>query len=59
MLFGTVPFKGNNMAELHQMILKGKYSLKKKQRTEELSKDLKNLIKGLLEPDPPQRLTLA
>lgn len=30
MLFGTVPFKASNMNELHQTIIKGKYSLKKK-----------------------------
>ena len=59
MLFGTVPFKANNMADLHQMIVKAKYSLKKKQRTEDLSKDLKSLIRGLLEPDPTKRLTMA
>lgn len=40
------------------MILKGKYSLKKKSRYEELSKDLKNMLKGLLEPDPSKRLTM-
>jgi serine/threonine protein kinase len=30
MLFGTVPFKANNMADLHQIIVKAKYSLRKK-----------------------------
>jgi len=59
MLFGTVPFKANNMNDLHQMIVKGKYSLKKKSRTEEISKDLKSLLKSLLEPDPTKRPTMT
>ena len=59
MLFGTVPFKANNMGDLHQMIVKAKYSLKKKSRSEELSKDLKSLLKGLLEPDPAKRFTMT
>jgi hypothetical protein len=41
------------------MIVKAKYSLKKKSRSEELSKDLKALLKGLLEPDPSKRLTMT
>jgi serine/threonine protein kinase len=57
MLFGTVPFKGANMQELHQSILKAKYSLKKKKQSN-LSKELKLLLKGLLEPDPTLRLTM-
>ena len=40
------------------MIVKAKFALKKKQRKEELSRDLKSLIKGLLEPDPSKRLTM-
>lgn len=59
MLFGTVPFKANNMSDLHQMIVKAKYSLKKKSRSEELSKELKLLLKGLLEPDPEKRFTMT
>jgi hypothetical protein len=46
------------MADLHQMIVKAKYSLKKKIRLEGLSSDLKSLLKGLLEPDPLKRLTM-
>ncbi len=46
------------MNDLHQMIMKAKYSLKKKSRSEELSKELKNLLKGLLEPDPTKRLNM-
>ena len=40
------------------MIVKAKFALKKKQRKEELSRDLKSLIKGLLESDPCKRLTM-
>jgi serine/threonine protein kinase len=40
------------------MIVKAKFALKKKQRKEELSRDLKSLIKGLLEPEPNKRLTM-
>ena len=58
MLFGTVPFKANNMGDLHQMIIRGKYSIKKKARREEVSKELKNLLKGILEPDPEKRLNM-
>jgi carbon catabolite-derepressing protein kinase len=28
MLYGSVPFKANNMTDLHQLIIKGKYTLK-------------------------------
>ena len=56
MLYGTVPFKANNMSELHTLILKAKYSLKEDKI--ELSPEVKSLIKGLLEPDPAKRLTL-
>jgi len=41
------------------MILKAKYSLKKKSRANELSKELKSLLKGLLEPDHTKRLTMS
>ena len=43
MLFGTVPFKANNMQELHAQILKAKYSLKEDKVP--LSDDAKSLIK--------------
>lgn len=56
MLYGTVPFKANNMSELHQLILKAKYSLKDDKV--EISDDAKNLIRALLEPDPSKRLNI-
>lgn len=54
MLYGSVPFKANNMNELHQLIIKAKYTLK-----EDISSDARSLLKGLLERDPSQRLTTA
>ena len=56
MLYGTVPFKANNMNELHQLIMKAKYSLKDDKV--ELSDDAKNLIRVLLEPDYHKRPTI-
>lgn len=53
MLYGTVPFKGSDMNELHELIKKGKYNLK-----DEISSEAKSLIKGILETDPRKRLTL-
>ena len=50
MLFGTVPFKASNMSDLHQLILKAKYTLK-----EPVSKEAADLIKKLLEVDPKKR----
>jgi serine/threonine protein kinase len=56
MLYGTVPFKANNMSELHQLIMKAKYSLKDDKV--EVSEDAKSLIRALLEPDPSKRLNI-
>jgi len=56
MLYGTVPFKANNMNDLHKLIMKAKYSLKDEKV--ELSEDVKSLIKALLEPEPSKRLTI-
>jgi serine/threonine protein kinase len=54
MLYGTVPFKANNMSELQKLILKAKYSLKE----EGISEEAKSLLIGLLEKDPAKRLTV-
>jgi len=56
MLYGTVPFKANNMSELHQLILKANYNLKDDKV--EISDNAKNLIKSLLEPDLSKRLSI-
>ena len=53
MLYGTVPFKGTNMDELHSLIKSGTYTLK-----EEVSKEGRKLIKSILEIDPSKRLRL-
>jgi serine/threonine protein kinase len=60
MLFGTVPFKANNMSELHQLILKAKYSFKEETKPGEvpLSDEVKGLIKLLLEPNPDKRMDI-
>ena len=47
MLYGTVPFKANDMKLLHKMIMKGKYTLKNT-----ISYDAQCLLKSLLECDP-------
>jgi serine/threonine protein kinase len=52
MLSGTVPFKANNMNELHKLILKGNPTPLK-----EVSDEANNLVGGLLEIDPKKRLT--
>lgn len=56
MLYGTVPFKANNMSELHSLIMKAKYSLKDDKAA--VSEDGKSLIRALLEPEPTKRITL-
>jgi serine/threonine protein kinase len=53
MLYGTVPFKANNMNDLHKLILKAKYNLK-----DEISDDAKDLLKKLLESNPQKRLNI-
>ena len=52
MLSGTVPFKANNMSELHKLILKGSYNPIK-----DISDHASGLLKGLLELDPKKRLS--
>lgn len=53
LLFGTVPFKANNMKDLHQQILQARYNMK-----EDISEDAKSLIRGLLTTDPKRRLSV-
>jgi len=54
MLYGTVPFKANNMKELHKLIMKGRYTLK-----EDASKEAKDLLTKMLEIDPYKRITIS
>jgi serine/threonine protein kinase len=53
MLSGTVPFKANNMTDLHKMIIKGNPAPLK-----EVSEEAMNIVNGLLEIDPKKRLTV-
>lgn len=53
MLYGTVPFKANNMSELQKMIIKGKYTL-----AEGISKEARDLLGRLLEKDPALRISI-
>ena len=52
MLYGTVPFKGSNMSELHKLIIAGKFTLK-----EDVSQESRDLVKLLLETNPDRRLS--
>lgn len=52
MLYGTVPFKGNSMSELHNLIIRGNVTFK-----DDISAEAIGLLKGLLEIDPAKRLT--
>lgn len=54
MMYGTVPFKGNNMSELHSLIVSAKYTLK-----DDISKDCQDLIRNLLEPQPEKRYNMV
>lgn len=50
MLYGSVPFKANNMEELHTMIMAGNYTLK-----DDISAEARDLLKGMLEKSPKKR----
>ena len=52
MLYGTVPFKGQDMTALHWSIIKGEYELK-----EDVSQEARDLVRGLLNINPKDRLT--
>lgn len=53
MIFGAVPFKASNMAELHKQVLERQPTYKE----EEISKDALDLLQGILTKDPIERLT--
>ena len=52
MLGGTVPFKGNNINELHDLIIKGEFKPLK-----DISPEASHLIKNILEVDPKKRIS--
>jgi serine/threonine protein kinase len=54
MLYGTVPFKANNMKDLHKQIIDARYNLK-----DEITAEAKDLIKCLLNPDPNTRYSIS
>lgn len=54
MLSGTVPFKGNNIKELHQSILRGLVH-----NIADISEEANHLIQSLLEIDPKKRITIS
>jgi serine/threonine protein kinase len=53
MLSGTVPFKANNMNELHKLIIRGNY-----QPLKEVSEEAQSLLTALLEIDPKRRISI-
>lgn len=54
MLQGTVPFKANNIADLHKLILKGTFDFP----VSSISQDAKDLLKKMLVLTPEKRLPL-
>ena len=53
MVVGAVPFRAGTLADLHKVILRGKYAL-----PDELSSSVKDLIDALLQLIPQKRLSL-
>ena len=51
MLSGTVPFKGNNLKELHDLIINGKYK-----EVKGISNEAEDLLRKILEVDPNLRI---
>jgi serine/threonine protein kinase len=54
MVQGTVPFKANNIADLHKLILKGSFDF----AVPSISEDVKDLIKKMLVLTPEQRISV-
>lgn len=53
MLYGSVPFKGNGIQEMHPYILAGEYKL-----GDEASESAKDLLKKILNVDEKRRITI-
>lgn len=54
MLQGTVPFKANNIAELHKLILKGDFDFS----YPSISEDAKDIIRKMLVLIPENRISI-
>jgi serine/threonine protein kinase len=52
MLQGTVPFKANNIADLHKLILKGDFDF----AVDSISEEAKDLIRKMLVLNPDKRI---
>ena len=53
MLSGTVPFKANNLTDLHNIIIEGNFK-----EINDISFDCKDLLKKLLKVNPKERITI-
>lgn len=53
MLCGTVPFKAQNLEDLHKLILKGDFTF-----PNELTKEAQALVRGMIKLEPKERLTI-
>jgi len=54
MLQGTVPFKANNIADLHKLILKGNFDFP----VPTISEDAKDLVRKMLVLTPEKRISI-
>ena len=54
MVQGTVPFKASNIADLHELILKGNFDFS----VESVSEEVKDLIKRMIVLKPEKRITI-
>lgn len=54
MVQGTVPFKAQNIADLHQLILKGSFNYP----VETVSDDVKDLINRMIVLEPTNRISI-
>ena len=53
MLYGTIPFKSQNMKELNKLIIKGQLNLK-----DDITYEARDLLKSMLEINPRKRITI-
>jgi serine/threonine protein kinase len=53
MLCGTVPFKAQNLEDLHKLILKGEFTF-----PVELTEDAQQIVRGMIRLNPRERHTI-